>query len=149
AFLPSSAALASGQQAYLFTFGTNGTFTITATDLSDGSKTANTSPSITASAAQFTQATGGNAIPADGAASGAFTSLTGPTYSESSAGQVSTGTIIITAPAGFIFDTNSPTPTVTSVKISGSGNVPVVGSVTAVTPTAITYTVTATSLNPS
>src|SRR5207248_8502424 len=39
--------------------------------------------------------------------------------------------IIINVPDGFVFDTNSPSPTVSSVKTSGAGNVPVAGSVTA------------------
>src|SRR5207245_3082744 len=95
ATLPSSAVLVNGTQTYPLAFNTNGSFTVTATDLSDPSKTANTSPSITVNPAQFTQATGGGAIPADGAASGAFTSLTGPVYSENNIGEVGTGTIII------------------------------------------------------
>jgi hypothetical protein len=148
ATLPANSALSAGTQSLLVFFNTNGSFTITSSDLTDGSKTASTSPPITAGPAQFTQATGGSAISAD-TAGGAFTSLSGPTYSENAAGQVGTGTIILTTPAGFIFDTNSPTPTVLSSKISGSGNVPVQGSVTAFTPSAITYTVTASSGNPS
>src|SRR5207249_6945643 len=70
-------------------------------------------------------------------------------YTESKAGQVGQGTIILNAPAGFIFDTGGTAPTVSSVKVSGSGRSPLQGSVTAVTPTQITYTVTATSGNPS
>ena len=44
-------------------FNGNGSFTLTATDLTDGSKTASTSPAISVSGAQFIAATGGGAIP--------------------------------------------------------------------------------------
>src|SRR5207247_11413782 len=69
---------------------------------------------------------------------------------ENFASQVGTGTISPNAPAGFIFDTGGTPPTVSSVKVgSGAGNNPVQGSVTSVTPTQITYTVTAISGNQS
>ena len=127
-------ALVSGTRTMMVLFNTNGSFTITASDLSDGSKTASTSPAITVSPAQFTSATGGSAIPADSAASGAFTSLTGPTYSEDASGEVGTGTIILNAPAGFTFDTGGTAPTVAITKLGGgSGADNVIGSVTAVT----------------
>src|SRR5439155_22006878 len=64
ATLPMNTALASGTQTTTVLFNTNGSFTITATDLGDGSKTASTSPAIAVSPAQFTPATGGSAIPA-------------------------------------------------------------------------------------
>src|SRR5439155_883648 len=140
ATLPMNTALASGTQSMTVLFNTNGSFTITATDLGDGSKTASTSPAIAVSPAQFTPATGGSGITADNAATGTFTSLTGPTYSEDLAGEVGTGTIILNAPAGFMFDTGGTAPTVSSAKISGTGNSPVQGSVTSVTSTQITYT---------
>src|SRR5439155_738835 len=61
------------------------------------------------------------------------------------AGQVGQGTIILNAPAGFIFDTGGTAPTV-----SRSGkNLLLQGIVTGVTPTQITYTVTATSGSPT
>src|SRR5438093_2993626 len=103
----------------------------------------------TAVLGQYTPPSGGWAIPADCVATSGFTTLTGPTYTESKAGQVGQGTIILNAPAGFIFDTGGTAPTVSSVKVSGSGRSPLQGSVTAVTPAQITYTVTATSINPS
>ncbi len=100
--------------------------------------------------AQVTPATGGEAISADSAVTGAFATLTGPVYTEDAAGQVGLGTIILNAPAGFIFDTGSTPPTVSSVKTGGgAGNSPVQGSVTSVTTTQITYTVTAISGNQS
>src|SRR5439155_11565450 len=61
ATLPADAALLAGTGAFTLSFGTSGTYTITASDLSDGSKTASTSPAITVSPAQFTLATGGGA----------------------------------------------------------------------------------------
>jgi len=104
ATLPSATPLAAGTASLTVAFNANGNFTLTATDLTDGSKSASTSPAISVSPAQFTAATGGGAIPADGAVTSAFTTLTGPTYSENNAGEVGTGTIIVNAPAGFIFD---------------------------------------------
>jgi hypothetical protein len=148
ATLPAATALAAGTTNLTVVFNATGNFTLTANDLTDASKPSSTSPAIAVSAAQFTPATGGAAISADGA-TGTFTTLTGPTYSENNPGEVGTGTIILNAPTGFIFDTGGVAPTVTSVKISGSGNSPVLGSVTSVTSTQIVYTVTATSANPS
>src|SRR5207253_2940490 len=131
ATLPANAALASGTQSFLVSFNTNGSFTLTATDLTDGSKTASTSPTITVNAAQFTQATGGSAISAD-TTGGTFTSLSGPTYTENASGNVGTGTIILNVPSGFIFDTGGTAPTVSSAKAGGAGNTPVQGSVPSV-----------------
>ena len=67
ATLPAAAALAAGTTNLTVYFNANGTFTLTATDLSNGSKSPSTSPAIAVSGAQFTAATGGGAIPADGA----------------------------------------------------------------------------------
>jgi hypothetical protein len=148
ATLPPATALAGGTSTLSVFLNTVGSFTVTASDVTDGSKAANTSLAITVGAGQFTRATGGEAMPADGAG-GSFTTLTNLTYSENNAGEVGTGTMILNAPAGFVFDTGGASPNVSSVKISGSGNTPVAGSVTAVTTNQITYTVTAKSLNPS
>ncbi len=148
ATLPPATALAAGTTNLTVSFNANGNFTLTASDLTDSSKSPSTSPAIAVSGAQFTPATGGGAIAADGA-TGTFTSLTGPIYTETKAGDVGTGTIILNTPPGFIFDTGGTPPTVSSVKISGAGNSPVQGSVTSVTATQITYTVTASSSNPS
>src|SRR5207237_691168 len=65
ATLPPSAGLVSGTQSFQVVFNSSGSFTVTASDLSDGTKTANTSPAISVGTAQFTPATGGSAIPAD------------------------------------------------------------------------------------
>jgi hypothetical protein len=110
------------------------------------SQTVNTSP--------VTPATGGNAISAD-TIGGSFTSLTGPSYKEASLGAVGAGTIILKAPAGFVFDTGGVAPT---VKITGSStsanniNDAVSGTnlpMTSVTATQITFTVTAASAGKS
>src|SRR4030095_11612960 len=95
ATLPAATSLAAGTKNLTVYFNTNGSFTLTATDLSNGSKSPSTSPAISVSGAQFTAATGGGAIAADGAATGTFTSLTGPSYSEKTNGNVGTGTIIV------------------------------------------------------
>src|SRR5205823_2749891 len=110
ALLPSNAALVAGTKSLTVIFGATGSFTLTASDITDGSKTANTSPAITVNTAQFTPATGGGAISAD-TVGGTFTTLTGPTYSENANGNVGTGTIILNVPSGFIFDTGGTAPT--------------------------------------
>jgi len=153
ATLPSAAALVSGTTNLMVSFNANGSFTLTATDLDDGSKTASISPAITVSPAQYTPATGGTAISADGA-SGTFTSLTGPSYSENASGNVGTGTIILKAPSGFVFDTGGTAPTVLITRLAGSGkntvNINDVASGTAAaitsrTTTQIIFTVTGSS----
>ncbi|HXJ76215.1 MAG TPA: hypothetical protein VNM37_25380, partial [Candidatus Dormibacteraeota bacterium] len=96
----------------------------------------------TPGSASVIPATGGDAILADGVVSGAFTTLTGPSYTESFPGEVTTGTIILNAPAGFVFDTGGTAPTVASIKIGGGSASLIQGSVTSRTSTQITYTVT-------
>src|ERR1051325_10942027 len=51
--LPANAALVSGTRAFTVTNCTAGSWTVTATDITDGTKTANTSPPITVSVAAF------------------------------------------------------------------------------------------------
>ena len=65
-------------------------------------------------------AAGGSAISAD-TTSNAYTSLTGPIYTEIQNGNVGVGTIILKTPAGFIFNTNTPQPTVLITRVGGSG----------------------------
>src|SRR5439155_321217 len=155
AILPSDATLLSGTAGFTLSFGTSGNYTVTASDLSDGSKTASTSPAITVSPAQFTPAIGGGAIPADGA-TGTFTSLSGPSYTENANGNVGTGTIILTAPSGFVFDTAGTAPTVLVTRLTGSGssgnNINAVASgtalaMTSVTSTQLVFTVTSSSIS--
>ena len=78
-------------------------------DITDATKTTNVSPAITVIPAQYTPATGGDAIPADNA-TGTFTSLTGPSYSENNTAEIGAGTIILNVPGGFIFDTGGTAP---------------------------------------
>ncbi len=54
----------------------------------------------------ITPATGGSAISA-ATVGGTYTALTGPVIAEDDTGQIPTGTIILNAPTGFIFDTSS------------------------------------------
>src|SRR5258707_157700 len=51
-------------------------------------------------------ATGGSAISAD-SIGGSWTLLTGPVAAEGTFGDIGTGTIILTAPGGFLFNTNA------------------------------------------
>src|SRR5437660_6826361 len=53
--LPANAALAAGSGTFSLTNKTAGSWTITATDITDGTKTANTSPSITVNSGAFTK----------------------------------------------------------------------------------------------
>src|SRR5262249_20383762 len=69
---------------------------------------------------QFVKATGGSAIAADGAATSTFTSLTGPSYSENASGNAGAGTIILKAPAGFVFDTGGTAPNVLITRLTGT-----------------------------
>ena len=71
------AAAAAGTKNETVYFNGNGSFTLTATDLTDGSKTASTSPAISVSGAQFIAATGVGPSRRRRSHS-AFTTLTGP-----------------------------------------------------------------------
>jgi hypothetical protein len=95
-------------------------------------------------------ATGGEAIPADTAASGTWTTLTGPVIIETYArdiGYLSPGDITLTAPQGFEFNTGAEV----LVQISGSGHKIINGlddgdTIRAVaTPSTLTVTITETS----
>lgn len=95
-----------------------------------------------------TPASGGGAI-SSGSVGGAWTALTGPTVTEGAVGSVGTGTIILNVPAGFVFDTAAPLPTVlvTGDTATAANNINHVASGTAlavnsVTTTQITFTVT-------
>lgn len=68
-------------------------------------------PAAVFAAASVTSATGGGAISAD-TTGGTYTSLSGPSIGVTAAGDIGTGTITITAPAGFEFAT-SPDASVT------------------------------------
>lgn len=153
ATLPANNTLSSGTQTFSFTFNNSGTYTITATDLSDGTKTANTTPSITVEDAVLTEATGGTGISAD-TYGGAWTTLTGPIYDEGTSADIGLGTITLDAPTGFIFDVGGTAPTVLMTRLSGGGssskNINGVASgtsmaITSITSTKIVFTVTGVS----
>src|SRR5207249_591649 len=102
----------------------------------------------------LTPATGGSAISAD-TTGGAYTSLTGPIYSETASGDVGTGTIILNVPSGFVFDTGGTAATVLMSRIGGGGansrniNGLASGSTIAVTRAGTTLTITITSASNS
>src|SRR5438552_8315524 len=95
---------------------------------------AGTNKQLTASAAGFTNlvsssfniggvalATAGSAISAD-TVGGTYTTLTGPAYYQAANTDITTGTIILNAPAGFIFDASgTPAPTVLITRLAGTG----------------------------
>ena len=94
----------------------------------------------------LTAATGGTNISADTAAAspgtGTYTNLTGPSYQESSGGQLSTGKVVLDAPAGFQFRTTSVT-----VAQSGGQNMKLGSAATCSGPSAsITVTPTASAI---
>jgi len=153
ATLPTNAPLVAGARDFLLALNTAGFATVTATDLTDGSKSPDTSSSIPVDAAQHTAATGGNAISAD-TTGGTWTSLTGPVYTEAASGNVGTGTILLKAPSGFIFDIGGTAPTVLITRFTGAGSSAnningltsgSVAAMTSVTATQMTFTVTSSS----
>jgi hypothetical protein len=146
--MPTNSALVAGTKQFSVKLSESGaTNTITASDVTDGSKVSFTN-AIGVSARYFS-ATGGKAIPAS-TAGGAFTSLVGPVYSEKVAAEVGAGTIILSAPVGFVFDTSAPAPTVKietitkgtkgAANINGVTNGAVV-AMTSVTSTQLVFTV--------
>lgn len=96
---------------------------------------------LTHASITVTTATGGSSISADNTG-GSYIPLTGPTIAEGANGDVATGTIILSAPSGFVFNTgNTVTATITK---TNAGTKTCFGfSATAVLPTAssITFTV--------
>ena len=70
-----------------------------------------------------TDATGGSTISAD-TVGGTFTDLTGPVITENNVGQIGIGTIVLTAPSGFEFNTvqNVTATRVSAGSCSGTGN---------------------------
>lgn len=107
-----------------------------------------------AMAATVTLATGGNAMASNTApgcmAAGTWTPLTNPVIAESNAGEIGVGTIILSAPAGFEFNTAASV----SVLLAGSGtanrNINGISNgssvATSVTAAAITFTVSTGSI---
>src|SRR5207248_4752091 len=75
AILPANAALSAGTQSFSVTFKTAGSQTVTSSDVSDGSKTANTTPAITVNAASFTKLQ--PLVPGETAAPGTASGKTG------------------------------------------------------------------------
>ena len=75
ATLPSNAALAAGTASFNVTLKTAGSKTVTATDITDGTKTASTSPSVTVNAGTFTKLQ--ILLPGETAAPGTATGKTG------------------------------------------------------------------------
>jgi hypothetical protein len=80
ATLPANAALVAGTRTFSVTLKTAGSRTVTATDISDGSKTANTSPPITVNAGAFTKLQ--LLVPGETAAPGTASGKTGTPTTE-------------------------------------------------------------------
>jgi MSHA biogenesis protein MshQ len=109
--------------------------------------------SAQAMTATITPATGGGAIPSNSApacSATGWTALTGPSVAETQKGDFQSGTIILNAPAGFVFDTAGTAPTVVLTAGDGNSNKNVnnvaVGTpmtVTSVTSSQITFNISA------
>lgn len=102
---------------------------------------------VSKSLAAATVSTSANANVSADTVGGPYTSLSGPVVQEGAKGDIHTGTIVLSAPAGFEFNTTANSVTVGSAKTAGAGSdLPVLftGNVTniAVTPTTNTITVT-------
>ncbi len=121
------------------------TFHVTATGMSSG-LTALTTFTDTGN---VTVATGGSAISAD-ATGGTYTTLTGPVISETNGAGMSLGSIILTAPSGFQFDTTANSVTVTVGGSGGTGGVNAyintINSTTGDTNTSLLVTPTSTTI---
>jgi hypothetical protein len=117
---PVNAFLVSGTKKFNITFNTAGNFTLTASDITDGGKTANTSPSILVVLSILSPATGGSAISADDYLGG-YTTLSNPAFTEGASSDVGTGTIVLDVPSGVIFDVGGVAPTLLMTRVGGSG----------------------------
>ena len=119
ATLPTNGLLVAGTKQFSVKLSESGTTnSVTVSDLTDGTKAAalNAIPV----SARFTSATGGNPI-GSSTAGASYTTLTGPTYIETAAGAAGRGTIILSTPAGFVFDTGGTAPTVRIDRVTTLG----------------------------
>src|SRR5439155_296465 len=120
ASLPANAAFSSGTKQFSVTLNTVQTATVTATDITDGSKTASTSPSITVTAGAFAKLQ--LLVPGETAAPGATSGKTG-TASNEQGGTVFTVTVnAVDANWNLI---NTVTDTVGITSSDGSASLPV------------------------
>ncbi len=97
---------------------------------------------VLAAAPTVTSATGGTAISADTFGTGAYTTLTGPQIVVATAADLTTGTITLTAPAGFEFATGGTDP---SIAVGATGATAVFTSATV---GVLTFTVTGANTDP-
>jgi hypothetical protein len=84
--------------------------------------TSNRRAHVTFTDASVAAATGGGAIPAE-TYNGPYAALTGPAITETIVGDISQGTLVLTTPAGFVFDTNPPLPFITLGGDSNNKNI--------------------------
>ncbi|MCE9614680.1 MAG: hypothetical protein K8T26_10420 [Lentisphaerae bacterium] len=94
-------------------------------------------------AVSLTTATGGSSISAN-TAGGTYTALTGPVVSEGANRDIGTGTIVLNAPSGFVFDTSAAVSVAVTRLDAGSGALLILSSPNA-TVTASTITITVSS----
>lgn len=137
---------------------TTGNLTVSGTSAISGVTGATNFGTLTEVGVTITPATGGSAIDSS-TVGGAYTTLTGPVIQENAAGDIGdngAGTIILNAPAGFIFDVGGTAPTVLVNRVTGTGvdgcNINDVAdgttlAITSRTTTQVTFTVTHKSTN--
>lgn len=139
AVLPGNAPLVGGTGVFSVSLSSEGSQTVTVSDVSDGTRLASTSAVIRVGVADVYPATGGASMSAD-TTGGAFTPLTGPAIAEGSAGNIGSGTLILSVPAGFVINTGN----VVMVTVSGAGegsDVVLASSTATVSSTSIQVTV--------
>lgn len=92
-----------------------------------------------------TKASGGSAISADDAATGALTSLSGPVLTEAVGGDIGAGSVVLATPEGFAFGSETVTvaaaPVTTAMRLSASATCDTQGRVISITPTSSRITV--------
>src|SRR5438874_421861 len=117
ATLPANAALVAGTKTFSVTLNTAGSRTVTASDITDGTKTANTSPSITVNAGAFTKLQ--LLVPGETAAPGTGTGKTG-TPSAQNAGTPFTVTVNAVDANWNLANTISDTAGITSSDVNAT-----------------------------
>src|SRR5206468_2996617 len=122
ATLPANAALSSGTKTFSVTLNTVGTATVTATDITDGSKTASTSPSITVNLGAFTKLQ--LLVPGETAAPGTASSGSGKTGTPNARTTGAAFTVTVNA-VDAAWNVVSSTDTVGITSSDGSASLPV------------------------
>ncbi|MFA5667819.1 MAG: invasin domain 3-containing protein [Balneolaceae bacterium] len=90
----------------------------------------------------ITPATGGSSISVDNFASGTWTNLTGPVITETSPGQLASGTMRLKTPSGFVWDVGGTAPT---INVTSSKATRITVTLTSRTATELIFSITGSS----